>query len=103
MKQLPSPEAVCSCGHDNHNRDNGPGFLRSKSLADRYAVGRVIGRGGFGVTYIGYDLVNDARVAIKEYYPSEMAGRDRRTGEVFSMDPTWIICSKAASARRCGK
>ena len=87
MKQLPSPEAVCSCGHDNHNRDNGPGFLRSKSLAGRYAVGRVIGRGGFGVTYIGYDLVNDARVAIKEYYPSEMAGRDRRTGEVFSMDP----------------
>lgn len=48
-----------------------PGTL----LAGRYTVGQVLGFGGFGVTYIGYDTVLNRKVAIKEYLPSEFSTR----------------------------
>ena len=48
-----------------------PGSLLKK----RYQVGRVLGFGGFGITYIGYDLVLEQKVAIKEYLPSEFSTR----------------------------
>ena len=44
-------------------------------LNGRYMTGKVLGIGGFGITYLGYDLTLDIRVAIKEYMPSAMATR----------------------------
>ncbi|MDL2288254.1 protein kinase [Oscillospiraceae bacterium OttesenSCG-928-F05] len=44
-------------------------------LHARYIVGRVLGHGGFGVTYIGYDAQLDRKVAIKEFLPSTFATR----------------------------
>lgn len=44
-------------------------------LADRYIIGRVLGYGGFGVTYIGWDGKLEQKVAIKEYLPSEFSTR----------------------------
>ena len=40
-------------------------------LHDRYIVGKVLGYGGFGVTYIGWDGRLEQKVAIKEYLPGE--------------------------------
>lgn len=48
-----------------------PGML----LYDRYIVGRVLGFGGFGVTYIGWDGKLEQKVAIKEYLPGEFSTR----------------------------
>ena len=48
-----------------------PGSL----LAGRYIIGRVLGFGGFGITYIGYDQVLETKVAIKEYMPGEFSTR----------------------------
>ena len=39
-------------------------------LQKRYIVGRALGFGGFGVTYIGWDMVLKRKVAIKEYLPT---------------------------------
>ncbi len=44
-------------------------------LHGRYLVGAVLGNGGFGITYIGYDLKEDRRIAIKEFLPTGMANR----------------------------
>ena len=44
-------------------------------LRGRYIVGRVLGYGGFGVTYIGFDAQLERKVAIKEFLPSALATR----------------------------
>ena len=45
-------------------------------LQERYLVGRVLGEGGFGITYIGCDLRLELKIAIKEYYPMDRATRN---------------------------
>ena len=40
-----------------------------------YELVRVLGAGGFGITYLGYDDHLDKAVAIKEYLPSDIATR----------------------------
>ena len=45
-------------------------------LAKRYVLGRVLGQGGFGMTYVALDSQTRARVAIKEYLPKEFVSRE---------------------------
>ncbi len=79
MRELSSPGAVCPhCGFDNAND---PGkqpshFLPCGTVLNgQYIVGRSLGQGGFGVTYIGWDLNLDLPVCIKEYFPEGAAMR----------------------------
>ena len=64
------------CGLTAGNYVPQPHHLRPGTLLmDRYLVGRVLGEGGFGITYIGCDLRLELKVAIKEYLPGEFATR----------------------------
>ena len=38
---------------------------------------RVLGHGGFGITYLGWNLALDIPVAIKEYLPADLAMREQ--------------------------
>lgn len=44
-------------------------------LESRYVIGRILGRGGFGIIYLAYDEAEDRVVAIKEYFPYGTAVR----------------------------
>jgi serine/threonine protein kinase len=48
-----------------------------------YTIDKVLGQGGFGITYLGHDNNLDQRVAIKEFLPTEFAVR----GEDQSIKP----------------
>ena len=70
------------CGFDLSAYQQNPRCLPLNTiLAGKYLVGKVLGEGGFGITYMGYDLNMKTRIAIKEYFPVELVSRDttRRT------------------------
>ena len=73
----PITEYVCPhCGW-SAGQNNQPHQLRTGTLLrGQFLVGRVLGQGGFGITYIGMDVKQNKIVAIKEYYPSFAVTRD---------------------------
>ena len=48
-------------------------------LAGQYIVERVLGQGGFGITYEAKDHKTGERVAVKEFFPDAMATRTDQT------------------------
>ena len=74
------------CGFDPaENREKFPVALPMGTvLNDRYIIGRVLGQGGFGITYLALDTQLDAKVAIKEFLPSELATREGTTVSVYA-------------------
>ncbi|MBR5616776.1 MAG: protein kinase [Oscillospiraceae bacterium] len=68
---------VCGhCGYDE-GRQNAPHQLQIGSvLLGKYLVGRALGQGGFGITYLGWNRYLETKVAIKEYFPSVFVERN---------------------------
>jgi len=50
--------------------------LRHGEMLNWYRIEGILGRGGFGVTYLALDTNLDLQVAIKEYLPEQIAHRD---------------------------
>ena len=48
-------------------------------LGGRYITGRVLGQGGFGITYVAQEYTDKRLVAIKEYFPDTLAIRQHGT------------------------
>lgn len=56
-------------------------------LFGRYIIGRVLGQGGFGITYLALDHKRHTVVAVKEYFPKEMAERKNKY-QVVPINPS---------------
>ncbi|MBK7926376.1 MAG: serine/threonine protein kinase [Bryobacterales bacterium] len=84
MEPLTGTPQCERCGYVAGTTPESPLYLMPGTiLKQQYVVGRVLGHGGFGITYIGFDMLLDAKVAIKEYFPQGVA---IRTGS----DPTVV-------------
>ena len=84
MNEYQTDSWICpNCGYDQRTLPENALHMRPGSLlSNRYLIGKVLGFGGFGVTYLAWDHVLQQRVAIKEYLPSEFATRAAGKTEV---------------------
>lgn len=83
-------QGICTlCGfNDRANWDKAPhGLPAGTILNGRYIIGKVLGQGGFGITYTAKDHQSGQIVAVKEFFPDSMATRAERTSVIpFSGD-----------------
>jgi hypothetical protein len=78
------PAARCGrCGWVEGTPQEQPTHLPPRTLLrEQYLLGRVLGHGGFGVTYLGWDVNLDMKLAVKEYFPAQLVGRAPRSIQV---------------------
>ncbi|MGN0498271.1 MAG: protein kinase [Acutalibacteraceae bacterium] len=75
------------CGFDaKKNRGKYPLALPFGTvLGGKYILGKVLGQGGFGITYVAQNYQTKELVAVKEYFPDSLAMRtDERTVASYS-------------------
>ena len=81
---------VCShCGKMDEGNANRPGSVlpdRYLLCDGRYYLGRVLGLGGYGITYLARDMKLGRKVAVKEFYPKYILARQYPATEVYVSD-----------------
>ncbi|MFP4698420.1 MAG: protein kinase domain-containing protein [Eubacteriales bacterium] len=83
MNESLEESSVCSyCNYDNDTGVESPLYIKPGSVINNYLFGKVLGQGGFGITYIGYDTKEECKVAIKEFLPTELATRHSETHDI---------------------
>ncbi|TAH64674.1 MAG: serine/threonine protein kinase [Rhodopseudomonas palustris] len=70
-------------------------YLREGAVLLDYRIVRVLGSGGFGVTYLALDEQLGRQFAIKEYFPSEFAVREDRTVHALEQKGDDFLWGKA--------
>jgi len=65
-----------SCGYEETLSQQNPLYIKPRTILNqRYLIGNVIGHGGFGITYISWDIKLKRKIAIKEFLPTTLATR----------------------------
>ena len=85
---LQNPGKCPSCGFDPSSVRKYEGVIQPGIQIGngRYTVGRVLGRGGFGITYKAKNNATGRIVAVKEYMPSEYSSRPSGSLTVIPYD-----------------
>ena len=87
------------CGYDPGAESAFPYALQPGTILNgKYVVGTVLGQGGFGITYSGWDLALESKVAIKEYFPSAQVSRTQTSGAL-----QWYNTEAGRTARDSGR
>jgi serine/threonine protein kinase len=77
----PYPCQKCGWSPDQHVESGlylSPGTL----LHNQYQIARMLGHGGFGITYLAWDNNLETKLAIKEYMPRDFATRNSTNAEI---------------------
>lgn len=86
MQEKTGPGPCPHCGFDESTYEVLPHHLPLGTILNgKYLVGKVLGQGGFGITYLGWDLNLDVKLAIKEYYPNGYVIREATCGPTVSV------------------
>lgn len=92
MQHLKDSNITCPhCGYPEKHltvKDSLPVF---SILAGKYLLGAPLGKGGFGITYIAMHLPDEKIVAIKEFFPANLAVRDTDNETVVPADDTKAV------------
>ena len=92
MQHLEDSNTTCPhCGYPEKRltvKDSLPVF---SILAGKYLLGTPLGKGGFGITYIAMHLPDEKIVAIKEFFPADLAVRDTDNETVVPADDTKAV------------
>ena len=91
FRERPEGEGPCpACGFDpaEEARRFPEALTPGMVLRGRYQVGRVLGRGRFGATYLVWDAQRETRAAVKEYLPAGISVRGA-DGAVTVRDEVW--------------
>lgn len=77
-------ERVClSCGKKDHGASSPSHHLRPRTVLNKkYLIIKSLGEGGFGITYVAWDLTTKQKVAIKEFFPAGKVTRDEKNNSV---------------------
>lgn len=86
FEEIKPSEAKCNCcGRLQSEAEEKTDFLPIGTiLYGEYMIGKVLGNGGFGVTYLGYNLKEKKKVAIKEFFPEALCYRIKGEEEVLT-------------------
>ena len=94
ITEYPCPK----CGYDpEKNRPTDYVLHPGAILKGKYLLGRTLGQGGFGITYVGWDLALERKVAIKEYFPAGQVSR--YPGKTVLQ---WYTSERSRDARQTG-
>ena len=78
---------VCPhCGYPERECNDAHQLRVGTVLRGRYQVGKALGQGGFGITYLGWDEAFRQTVAIKEFYPSSLVNRQKGDGNAVFLN-----------------
>lgn len=86
-----------NCGYDQSKSKKYDTAIKPENILNaRYLVGRVLGKGGFGITYLAKDLLEDRIVAIKECLPESYVhrGENYRLCQNDNDTSAFIKCKK---------
>ena len=64
------------CGWSKNKNNEAHQLPVGTVLNNQYEIGKTLGQGGFGITYLGWDLKLSTTVCIKEFFPGHVVIRD---------------------------
>ena len=87
MKVSDEPEICPFCGKEKAGQQTWSKALAPGTILNtKILIGNILGKGGCGITYIGYDMLLEYPVAVKEFFPDEMVDRGEDGKTVLVLD-----------------
>lgn len=83
FKTIQKDDNVCPyCGYRIQETPDALHILKPGTILNqKYTIGKTLGEGGFGITYLAWDNNMQIKIAIKEFYPASLVARDTSSAE----------------------